>query len=88
MPYLLCRNRVRDFAIWKRVFDSHLQAHLEADLHLLHLWRTTGDDGEVWFVFQIDDPDRARAFVMDPAGAEAGKEAGVVDGNVWFLKGR
>ena len=85
MHTMLCRNRVRDFATWKRVFDSHTEAHRAAGLRLLHLWREVGDDGNVFFLFRVEDLDRARAFVTDPAAAEAGREAGVVDGEIWYL---
>ena len=30
MTYMLCRNRVKDFARWKAVFSSHADAHREA----------------------------------------------------------
>ena len=40
MTYMLCRNRLADFARWKRVFDSHAEAHRAAGLNLLHLWRS------------------------------------------------
>ncbi len=82
---MLCRNRVRDFAAWRRTFDSHAAAHRAAGLHLLHLWRETGDDNNVIFLFGVDDIERARAFVSDPAAAEAGRDAGVVDGEIRFL---
>ena len=85
MRVMLCRNRVRDFAVWKRVFDAHAEAHHAAGLHLLQLWREIGDENNVIFLFSVDDIERARAFVTDPASAEAGREAGVVDGDIRFL---
>lgn len=85
MRYMLCRNRVRNFAAWRRVFDSHGSAHRAAGLHLLHLWRELGDEDNVRFLFRVDDLKLAQAFVTDPAGAEVGREAGVVDGEIWFL---
>jgi len=83
---MLCRNRVRDYAAWKRVFDSHAGAHLAAGLHLLHLWREVGAEDEVHFLFRFHDLERARAFVTDPAGADAGRAAGVLDGEIRFLE--
>jgi hypothetical protein len=82
---MLCRNRVRDFPVWKRVFNSHTEAHRAAGLHLLHLWRTVGDENDVVFLFGVEDHARAQAFVTDPSAAETGRKAGVVNGEIRFL---
>lgn len=86
MIHMLCRNRVRDFETWKAVFDSHVDAHRSAGLRLLHMWRRDGDLNEVFFLFEADDRQRAQEFVADPAGAEAGRIAGVLDGEIIFLE--
>jgi hypothetical protein len=85
MLYMLCRNRVRDFAAWKAVFFSHAEAHHRAGLHLLYLWRSTDDPNNIFFLYKVSDRERALAFVNDPAGAEAGKTSAVVDGEIRLL---
>lgn len=52
MIHMLVRNRVADFAKWKRIFDSHAEAHREAGLHLVHLWRSLEDQNNVFFLFE------------------------------------
>ena len=52
MLFMLCRNRVRDFETWKKLFDSHAQAHREAGLHLTSLWRSTDEPNNVFFLFE------------------------------------
>jgi hypothetical protein len=86
MIYLLCRNRVADFARWKRVFDSHAPAHRAEGLRLLQLWRGLDEPNNVFFVFEVSSIEKARAFVSAPDAAEAGKAAGVVDGDIQFLE--
>lgn len=86
MMWMLCRNRVADFAKWKAVFDSHTQAHRAAGLELRNLWCDVEDRNNVFFVFEIASLDRARAFINDPASAEAGRVSGVLDGEVHFLE--
>jgi len=86
MIYVLCRNRVADFAKWKRVVDSHAPAHRAAGLRLLQLWRSLAEPNNVFFVFEVGSLDKARAFVSAPDAAEAGKAAGVVDGDIHFLE--
>lgn len=82
---LLCRNRVRDFARWKAVFDANTAAAAEAGLHLLHLGQEEGDPGQVHFLFRVEDPAAARAFLQAPEAAESGAAAGVLDGEYRFL---
>lgn len=86
MIVMLCRNRVADFAKWKSVFDSHAGAHRAAGLTLRNLWRDTDDPSQVFFLFEVASLERARAFIGDPAAAEAGRISGVRDGEYHFLE--
>lgn len=86
MTYMLCRNRVADFSKWKRIFDSHAEAHRAAGLNLVHLWRSLGDPNNLFFLFEVSSIEKAQAFVNAPESAEAGKESGVIDGDIYFLE--
>ena len=86
MVVMLCRNRVADFAKWKAVFASHASAHREAGLRLMNLWRGLEDPNNVFFLFEVTSLDKARAFISNPAAAEAGKASGVLDGEYHFLE--
>jgi len=86
MTYMLCRNRVTDFAKWKGVFDSHAEAHCAAGLNLVQLWRTLDEPNNVVFLFEVDSIEKAKAFINAPEAAETGKAAGVVDGDYQFLE--
>ena len=86
MIVMLCQNRVADFSKWKAVFDSHAQAHRAAGLHLRDLWRDVEEPNNVFFVFEVTNLDNARAFISDPAAAEAGKTSGVLEGEYHFLE--
>ena len=85
MTYMLCRNRLVDFARWKRVFDSHAGAHRAAGLNLLHLWHSVDDPSNVFFLFEVNSIEKARAFISAPEAAEAGRISGVIDGEMHFL---
>ena len=80
MRYLLCRNSVKDFATWKRVFDTHRDAHRAAGLTLLHVTRNLGNPNDVYFVFAIADVERAKAFLSAPGSHQAAAESGVMEG--------
>jgi hypothetical protein len=86
MTVMLCKNRVADFSKWKAVFVSHAQAHRAAGLRLRDLWRELEDPNNVFFVFEVANLDKARAFISDPAAAEAGKTSGVQEGEFHFLE--
>jgi hypothetical protein len=86
MIVMLCRSRVADFDKWKSVFDSHADAHRAAGLRLTDLWRAIEEPNNVFFAFEVADIDRARAFLNDPASAEAGETSGVVDAEFHFLE--
>jgi hypothetical protein len=86
MTLMLCRNRVADFTKWKDVFDSHEQAHQNAGLRLVNVWRSTEEPNNVFFIFQVASVEQARKFVSDPSAAEVGRVAGVLDGEYYFLE--
>lgn len=86
MIVMLCRNRVADFSQWKAVFDSHAQAHLAAGLRLRGFWLDVGDPKNVFFLFEVDSLDKARAFINAPEAAETGTASGVLDGEYRFLE--
>jgi hypothetical protein len=85
MRYMLCRNRVADYTKWRNIFDSHTEAHREAELRLRHLWRNIDDPNNVFFLFEVNDIKKAQAFVNAPEAAQTGREAGVLEGDVYFL---
>lgn len=86
MIVMLCRNKVADFQKWKTVLDTHSQAHRAAGLRLRDLWRDLKDPRDVWFVFEVGNVDKARAFISDPAEVAAGKSSGVLEGEYHFLE--
>lgn len=85
MNYMLCRNRVRNFDHWKGVFDSHADAHRAAGLKLVHLWYELNNPRNVFFLFEAEDVERARAFLenADTGGAE--RESGLIEGDYRFF---
>ena len=87
MTHLICRVRVSDFGQWKRIFDSHDQAHQNAGLRLLHVWRSIDDPNLVFSQFEVTDLAKARAFTSAPEVEDAKSASGVVDTpDVWFLE--
>jgi hypothetical protein len=86
MNYLLCRNRVADLVRWKAVFTSHREAHRSAGLRLVKLWRSLDAPGNVFFLFEVDNVEKAREFICTPEAAKAGEASGVLDGEYHFME--
>jgi hypothetical protein len=86
MTYLLCRNRVADFARWKAVFASHQTAPQGAGLQLAGIWRSLEEPNNIFFMFEVAGVEAARAFISDPGAAKAGEESGVIDGEYHFIE--
>ena len=40
----------------------------------------------VFFLFEVEDVAKARAFITSPTAAEVGKASGVIDGEYHFLQ--
>jgi len=86
MTYMLCRNHVADFARWKAIFVSHAQAHREAGLHLVKIWRALDDPNNVFFLFEVGSMEKAKAFISNPEAAKAAQSSAVLDGEYHFVE--
>ena len=87
MPYLLCRQRVTDFAQWKAVFESHATAQREAGLHVRQVWRNVDDADELFMLFEVTDITKARSFVASPDILKAVEESGALGrADLYFLE--
>jgi len=86
MPILLCRNRIADFDRWKAAFDANAPAHRKAGLRLRGLWRDVKERDVVFFLFEVERAEEARAFFEDPEAASAAEAAGVLDGECHLLE--
>ena len=86
MIYMLCRNRVEDYARWRVVFDSHKEAHQSSGLRLIEMWRDLEDPNNIFFSLEVTDLASAREFISTPEAAEAGEVSGVIDGEAHFVE--
>lgn len=67
--------------------EAHAQAQREAGMHLKYLWRGIEDPNRAFFILEVDDAEKARAFLNPQDVAEASKEAGVLDFEWHFVEG-
>ena len=86
MTHMLCRNRVEDFEQWKAVFVSHAEAHKDAGLRLVNIWRSVEEPNNIFFMFEVASMDKAHEFISNPEAAKAGEASGVIDGEINFIE--
>lgn len=81
-----CRIRVSDFARWKVEMNADVQAQRDAGMNLKYLWRGIEDPNSAFFILEVDDMEKARAFLNPKDVAEASKKAGVLDFSWHFVE--
>lgn len=86
MGYLLVRHKVKEFQEWKRVFDAHRDAQVEAGLRIEKVMRNLYEANEVFLFFEVTDLAKARGFVFGSEVPRAQEESGIVDKpDIYFL---
>jgi hypothetical protein len=82
---LLVRNRVKDFSIWIEYFLEDSAVAGQYGVVLASLWQADGDPNNVFFLLDVEDMDRANAFMVRPESEEMGVRSGVIDGEFHYL---
>ena len=83
---MLVRNRVKDFPAWHRYFDADLAAAADHGLTLVALWQALEDPNTAFFILDVEDIDRANAFLARPESQEIGIKSGVLDGEFHYVE--
>ncbi len=86
MLQMLCRNRVIDYDHWKKIFDRNERECTDSGLVLKKMWRCIEDPNNVFFLFDVTDKEKATEFVNSPESAKVGEEAGVIDGELYYVE--
>jgi ribosomal protein L16/L10AE len=68
MYYVLGRHKVDDVAAWKKAMEADRRAQLAMGLHFEEVWANVENPKEIFFTFEVDDLERARA-ALRKAGA-------------------
>ena len=79
MVYVIVKHKSENYDNWKPVFDEHGTVRREHGAAGHTLYRSYDNPNEVDVVNWFNDAAGARAFIGDPATAEAMKRAGVIE---------
>jgi hypothetical protein len=83
---LLVRNKVKAFSKWYAYFQEESVAAAEHGVTLSAIWQTADNPNHVFFLLDVEDVDRANAFMARPESQEIGIKSGVIDGEFHYLK--
>jgi len=84
--YMLVRFVVENFSNWKSLYDQDHKDHEKAGLKELHLLRSIENPDGVTLLFEVEDVEKAKAFVSSPATRERIEKARIVgDPEISFL---
>jgi hypothetical protein len=82
---LMIKHKVKDWVAWKKAFDDHKQARMDAGLTDRVVGHTVGDDHRVTLVFAVADVDKAKAFIKSKDLKDKMNEAGVDGAPTFFF---
>lgn len=83
---LLVRNKVEDFSKWHRYFEQDSTVAAEYGMTIAGLWQSANDPNDVFFLLNVEDVDRANAFMARPESQEMGIKSGVIDGELHYIE--
>lgn len=68
---LLVRYATKGYDAWKSAFDGDAEGRMNAGLTLLQLWREADDGDTAWGLFDMNDRDKAEAWLAKESGLGA-----------------
>ena len=78
MPYLLVKQKVKDFESWYAVFKADAKAQKEAGLHDLVILKDMTDPNLIVCIFKIDSLEKAKAFTNPINSGKSAELSGVI----------
>jgi hypothetical protein len=88
MHYILGRHNVDDVEAWKRTIETDRQQHLAMGLHFEEVWSNVDNPREIFFIFEVDNLDQARAGLKAAGALDPDKQARGEIPQLFFLSNR
>lgn len=79
MALLIVRHKVKDYAIWRKIYDGDVGRRSEAGLGKGRVTRSVDDPNEVVLIFEASDVAKAKALGDSQGLKDAMQGAGVID---------
>jgi hypothetical protein len=87
VPTLIVRHTVKDFDVWKPIYQDHEAMRQRYGISESGLYRDVEKPNDVVLVFRVEDIERAREFGQTADLRDAMQRAGVVsEPSFWLLE--
>jgi quinol monooxygenase YgiN len=87
MAYLLIRHKVQNYATWKTAFDNFIETRRAAGEKSYQIFHPDDDPNNLFLVFEWDNMENARAFMVNPDLKATMGAAGVLEPpDAYFLE--
>jgi hypothetical protein len=88
MGMMIIRHKVRDYGLWRPIFNDHAEMQKAAGLTNPRVYHSADSNkSEIVVVFDTEDTKRAKAFATSTDLEETMAEASVVDTpTIYFLE--
>ena len=88
MYYVLGRHKVEDVEAWKKTIERDRKGHLAMGLHFEEVWVNVDNPKEIFFTFEVDDLDKARAGLRKAGALDEDKRQRGEIPELFFLEGK
>jgi hypothetical protein len=86
MAIVIASHKVKDFSVWKPVFDADAKRRQEMGIKVVKEGHSANDPNHVFFIWEVDDPAKFAEAAKDPGLKATMEKAGVIgDLNVTLL---
>jgi hypothetical protein len=79
MRYVLVKHKVKDFDIWKKIFDADAGNRQAAGSKGGVLLRAMDDPNMVYILFEMEDVEKAKGFFRSAQLKKTMEKAGVIE---------
>jgi hypothetical protein len=84
MPYIIVRNRVENYATWKRAWDAGAATRKDAGIQSEQLFRNPGLPDEVVLLVEFPTLEQAREYAASDKLREALQDSAIQDRVAYF----
>jgi hypothetical protein len=74
MSHILGQHVMDDVEAWKRTMEEHREWHRSAGLHLEQVWQREDDPRHIYFLFRVDEVERAREMLTQAGALDAERQ--------------
>jgi hypothetical protein len=84
--HIVGRFKIQDVEAWKQIIESDKLVHKAAGMHFKQVWKNIDNPVEIFFIFEVEDVNRAKLFLQKAGALDKEKQARGEIPELFFLK--